>query len=457
MRITAEVASAALFASLCLHLFLCFPTPVNAQANVDNVSSFRLPNGLRVILAPVNDIEATCVMLYHLTGVRDDPAEIRGGSYLYQNLMLGATQNLDVYDRIYFIKQYGGISNRIVNYDYSIFYQVIQESEVDNALWLESERISSLQLTNRNITIQKDNVYIRHYRLLNSNVDFRAMDWIKRILFEATPYEIPIYGKLEEIRNFDIKAIITLYNNFRNLSRIIMVIAGKFDLEDLKKSINKHFAPLSSPPANPRRRHITPNNSVKHKYMYENWLIDNLPEPFILYGIRGPARGSLDYIYFDLIRYYLADERISELNEILNRNYGLDVTITYKHTDYFDDNALIIKISAKQRANLEKARVLINRKLEALSKGKTHALSSSTFKAAKSLMEIDFLKNMTDLQNRSVFLAENFHLNGKLNAEEEYLNRIRKINVYDIYRIARKYLVKDNLVNLFVYEKTRPK
>ncbi len=171
MRITAEAASAVLVASLCLHLFLCLPTPVNARSNVNNVSSFRLSNGLRVILAPVNDIEATCVMLYHLTGVRDDPAEIRGGSYLYQNLMLGATQNLDVYDRIYFIKQYGGSSNRIVNYDYSIFYQVVQESEVDNALWLESERINSLQLTNRNITIQKDNVYIRHYRHQNGFFD----------------------------------------------------------------------------------------------------------------------------------------------------------------------------------------------------------------------------------------------------------------------------------------------
>jgi zinc protease len=457
MQITAEVAAGALFTFLFLYLFLCFPIPIGAQSNVNNVSSFRLANGLRVILAPVNDIEAICVMLYHLTGVRDDPPEIRGGSFLYQNLMLGATQNLDVYDRIYFIRQYGGISNRIVNYDYSIFYQVIQESEVGHALWLESERIRSLQLTNRNITIQKDNVYIRNYRQLNSNVDFRAMDWIKRKLFEATPYEIPIYGKLEEIRNFDIQSIKKLYDNFSNLSRIIIVIAGKYDLEELKKLLNKHFATLHSKPVRPRSRNIPPNTNVKHKYTYENWLIDNLSEPFILYGIHTPAKGSLDYIYFDLIRYYLVDERISELNEILNRNYGLDVTITHKHTNYYDCNALIIKISAKRRANLEKARILINRKLEALNKGKTHSLSSSTFKACKSLMEIDFLKNMTVLQKRSVFLAENYHLNGKLNTEEEYLNRIRKINIYDIHRIAQKYLGKDNLVNLFVYEKPKPK
>ena len=72
-------------------------------------------------------------------------------------------------------------------------------------------------------------------------------------------------------------------------------------------------------------------------------------------------------------------------------------------------------------------------------------------------MEIDFLKNMTVLEKRSAFLAEHYHLSGSLNAEDVYLNRIRKINIYDIYRISQKYLDKDNLVNLNVYAKTKTK
>jgi zinc protease len=456
---TAAFSVLYIFLSIFIYPFVCLCAEV--RSDIRPVSTFRLPNGLRVILAPVNNIEATGVMLYHLTGVRDDPAEIRGASYLYQNLMLAGTKNLDAYDRVFFIKRNGGLSDRIVNYDYSIFYQVIPESEVDNALWLESERISSLKLTDRNITIEKNTIYNRNYKLLNSDVHFRAMAWIKSRLLQGTPYEIPIYGSLEDIKGFDNQSIKKLYYNFTDLSRIIMVVSGKFNLEELKKSINKHFVPLSSPelPSEilPKKQSAS-NSNTKYKYTYENWVIENLSEPFILYGIRGPARYSLDYIYFDFLRCYLVDERISVLEGTLNHTYGLDVTVTYEFTDYYDSNALIIKISAKQRENLEKAKYLVLKKLEALGKSRTGgSISASDFKTTKTLMEIDFLKNMTVLEKRSAFLAEHYHLSGSLNAEDVYLNRIRKINIYDIYRISQKYLDKDNLVNLNVYAKTKTK
>ncbi|UCH95847.1 MAG: insulinase family protein [Candidatus Aminicenantes bacterium] len=431
-----------------LHLY---PNPLLSANPRAEVTSFSLSNGLRVILSPVDNIEATCVLLYHLTGVRDDPPEIRGASYLYQNLMQLGTQNLDFLDRILFIKRNGGISNRVVNYDYSIFYQVIPESEINNTLWLESERISSLQLTSKNINTEKNNVYTRNYRLIHSNVHVRASDWVKSKLFAGTIYETPIYGNLEEIRGVNPLAIKKLYSNFRNLSNIIMVICGKFNNKELRKSINKHFGEL--PPVRGAARNAKKSYTSlgpRTKFVHENWLVPNFSEFFFLYGIPGPAKFNLDHLYFDFIRCYLVDERISKLEEILNRERGLNVTISYEILDYFEASALIIKITAKRRSILEYARYYLNKKLESLHKG---TLSNADIKMTKSLMEIDFMKKMTTLETRSSFLAESYHLSGEFNGEENHLKRIRKINTYDIYRIAKKYLEKNNRVNLNVYPK----
>jgi len=422
------------------------------QAAVYNeVSSFKLPNGLRVILSPEDKIDAFCVLLYHQTGVRDDPPEIRGASYLYQNLMLLGTKNLDIYDRILYLKRNGGISDRIVSYDYSIFYQVVPASDINNALYLESERISSLQLTSSNIRIEQNRVYAKNYRLTNSNVHVRASDWVKSILFAGSIYETPVYGNLEEIRGFDYQAVKKLYDNFRNLSNIIMVISGEFDITELKKSINKHFGILSfmpKPTKNVKKRDTS--LAPRKKFVSENLLADNLSEPFILYGILGPAKYNFDHLYFDFIRCYLVDERISKLEEILNRERNLNVFISYESIDYLEAGALIIKISAKRRANLERARFFLVKKLDSLQKG---TVSNADVKMIKSLMEIDFMKKMSRLETRSAFLAESYQETGKLNGEENHLKRIRKINAYDIYRIARTYLEKNNRVNLNVYPK----
>ncbi len=416
------------------------------------VSSFTLSNGLRVILSPVDNIKAVCLLLYHQNGVRDDPPEIRGASYLYQNLMLLGTKNLDNFDRMLFLKRNGGYSDRTVGYDCSIFYQVVPAADINNALYLESERISSLQLTSSNIRAEQNRVYAKNYQLINANVQVRASDWVKSMLFAGSIQEIPVYGNLEQVRSFNSQAVKRLYNNFGNPANIIMVISGEFDSTELKKSINKHFGTLSFVPKPTRdfKKTGTPL-APRKKFVSENLLVDNLSESFILYGILGPARFNFDHLYFDFIRYYLVDERISKLEEILNRERNLDVFISYENIDYLETSALIIKITAKHRANLERARFFLVKELDALQKD---AISTGDVKVTKSLMEIDFMKKMSRLETRSIFLAEYYQETGKLNGEENHLKRIQRINAYDIFRIARTYLDKNNRVNLNVYPKS---
>jgi zinc protease len=436
-----------------LVVFIFFNFSLYPQTPVYNeVISFKLSNGLRVILSPIDNIKAACVLLYHQTGVRDDPPEIRGASHLYQNLMLLGTKNLDIYDRMLYLKRNGGIGDRIVSYDYSIFYQVVPASYINNALYLESERISSLQLTSPKIRVEQNRLYGKNYRLTNSNVHVRASEWVKSMLFAGSIYETPVYGNLEEIRGFDYLAVKKLYDNFRDLSKIIMVISGEFDMAELKKSINKHFGMLSFA-AKPSRNIKKSDTSLApgKKFVSDNWLEDNLSEYFIFYGILGPAKYNFDHLYFDFIRYFLVDERISKLEEILNRERNLNVLVSYESIDYLETSALIIKIAAKRRANLERARFFLVKELDALLK---NTISNADVKMTKSLMEIDFMKKMSRLETRNAFLAESYQETGKLNGEENHLKRIRKINAYDIYRIARTYLDKNNRVNLNVYPKS---
>ncbi|MDQ1353229.1 MAG: Peptidase protein [Acidobacteriota bacterium] len=411
-----------------------------------NITGFRLANGLRVILAPVDNIEAACVMLYHLTGARDDPPDLKGASYLYQTLMLGGTQNLDPLDRIMFIKKYGGSSNGIVDYDNSIFCQLVPDSEVNNAIWLESERISSLRLEDHNIDVLKDNIYKRYSRLNSSNVHFRAMSWIKSLVFEGTVYQTPIYGNLEQLMSFNNQRIKKIYENFNDLSDIIMVVAGKFSVAEVKETINKHFAGLPGQRKNQKRNYqqIEP----RKEYIYRNWTEDPVEQSFVICGIRGPAKLNPDHLCFDLIRYYLLDKRISKLERLFNQRTDLDVNLSYEYTDYIEANALVIKITAIRRLDLEKAKYILANLLNSLTTG---SISADEVKMVKTLMEIEFKKKLMDLQMWGLLLAESYHLSGSVDLTGTYLNALRKITPFDVTRTAKKYFKKENQVILNVY------
>lgn len=406
---------------------------------------------MRVILAPLDNMEAACVLFYHINGTRDDPPAIKGGSFLYQTLMLRETRNLANFERLVYIKRCGGISSRMVGYDYSIFYQIVPSTEINNALWLESERISSLKLTDQYIDNEIKNTYRRYSYLDKSSIRAWSMDWIRSKVFKGTVYELPVYGQLEKLKDFNIGDVRGLYRNFTDLKSIIMVISGKFEPSEIRRSVSKYFAGLSSKPR-PRRKSLT-EVQPREKYEFFNRDVENLQDHFVLIGIRAPAKFSHDHLYFDFLRYYLVDNRISKLDQILNHENQLDIVIEYVFTSHLESNALIIRLESKNRLNLERAKYFTNRLFSALKKGKPGTLSSSEFRTTRELMEIDFLKDMVTLEARARFLAEHFAANGDLNSEKRYLNRIRTINSFDVYRIGKKYFDKVNRVNLNVYGK----
>ncbi len=431
-------------------LLLCFIVFLSIQlfSNFD-VNYYKLHNGLTVILSPEKDAGSICIMVYHKNGVRDDPAAIRGASYLYQSLMFLGTQNLAPYERILFTKNNGGRSSGRVNYDNSIFYQVVPDNDINYALWIESERLKSLDLSDRNITEQKNKIYRRIYNISNRSVNFRAMSWIHGEIYRNTLYSTPLHGELEKINSFDNNSIRNLYTSFTNPKNIIIVISGHFEENDIREKIERYFSGLSSSSRHRPSREIIPSEMTKG-YVYKNWMRELLPEHFILYGIKAPSKLNLDHLYFNFIKYYLVDKRISKLDRIFKSNLKMDINISYEYSDNIGANALVIKVASPKRAEIEKARFYLNRVFLML---QTDRLTSSEIKTIKSLMEIDYLKKISTPEGRCLILAENFHMSGSLDKENSFIRRLRRINAYDLLRISKKYLVKKNLVILNVFSK----
>ena len=78
-------------------------------------------------------------------------------------------------------------------------------------------------------------------------------------------------------------------------------------------------------------------------------------------------------------------------------------------------------------------------------------ISNSTMKSIRSLMEIDFLKSISQLEERCLRIGEFYHMFSELNFFDEQLKRLRKITSYDVQESAKKYFIKENQVVLNVY------
>jgi len=431
----ARIFCVLLLASLC---------PLAAQSIT--VNSFELPNGLKVILAPSNDMQAAAVCVYHMRGARNDPADSRGLSYLYQYLMFDGNENLEPYDHVLFVNKMGGTVSGRVNYDNSVFYELLPAREINVALWLESERLKSLRLQDANIDYHKNQIFNRINRLWETSQNFKAETWVSSKVFEGSPYEFPLYGDLNRLRSLNNDRVREYYANFQNLANILLIIAGKFDINELRVGINKFFQDI--PPGRRPASPVFSAQSQRKTFLSKNWLVPGLKKHFIVYGIKAPAKIGYNYMYFDFLRYYLTDARFARLEYILNTVNKLDVEIESGFTDFMEANCLTLQITSSKRLNLEKAKYVLEKEFQALA---GNLISNSDLRAVRSLMEIDFLKSMISLEDRCLRIGESYQMFRDLNFFDVQLRRLRKITSYDVMESAKKYLPKENQVVLNVY------
>jgi len=429
-----------------LVLLFSFLFSLSVQAAGIIINTFDLPNGLKVIFSPNEQMEAVAVCAYFMCGAKNDPVEAPGASFLYQYLRFGQTENLGPSDHFLLINKLGGSVNSRIEYDNAYSTQLVPASDIGVALWLESERIKSLRLSDREIDFQKSQVYNRFNRMLETNTAFRAQSWVNSALLKQTPYATPVYGDLNRLRSINNDLIREAGRNFQNIARVLLVVTGKFDINELKAGINKFFQDI--PPGTKINPAVYRKFNTQKMYLYKNWLSEGADNHFVIYGIRVPSKLSYDYPLFEFLRYYLADQRISRLDYILNKVNQLNIAISANLTGYFEANALIFQLSTARRVNLEKAKYIMERELSALM---TNPITNADLRTTKSTMEIDFLKRLSGLEEKAFAIGEYYHMYGQLDLAEAQLNRTRRISSYDIGEMAKKYLTKDNRVILNVY------
>lgn len=410
--------------------------------------TYQLPSGMTVILAPIPGMQATCVFTYHKNGVRHDPPAIRGASFLYQYLMLLATENLEDYDRLMFVRKNGGESSARVGNDYSYFSQLIPDHTISNALWLESERLTSLLFLNPSVNAQKDNLVKRLSALLQQNTLFNAQEWVRAKVMEKTVYQEPVFGSIETLRNLDNRSIRSRYPVFQNPENIILVVCGSLKMRETIALIRDHFKlPRKGTALKPETFHSIP---PRKKGIEETWTAADTNLNSVIYGFRTPGLISRDYTAFQLIETFLTDPRVSQLDRILNQNNHLNIQISRESTQWIESNALIFKISSPSRLAIEKASYLVDRLLTALVSGK---LSGNDLRQTRIVMEMDSKKVRLNPEASALNYARQYHMFGAKGRPQSEKEELSALTILDIHQVCREYLSPENRVILNVYKK----
>src|SRR2546423_6256287 len=279
----------------CLSVLMLLANVSYAHAKQLNIPVvyYKLPNGLKVVISEDHVAPVVTVGVYYNVGFRVEPKGRTGFAHLFEHMMFQGSANVKKFEHAKYVEANGGNTNGHTDFDYTNYFETLPSNRVETGLWLESDRMRSLDISEENLKNQQ-NVVSEEVRVNVLNQPYQFFEWIDLWQNAFTNWNNAHngYGDLAEINAATIEDVRSFFKTYYAPNNAVLTIVGDVEANEVKKMVEKHFGNITSQPE-PKRPDLTEPPQTKEKRVSEKDKLANLPA--IAIGYHMPAQNSPDF------------------------------------------------------------------------------------------------------------------------------------------------------------------
>lgn len=212
-----------------------------ASAQVYRPDTFKLDNGLEVVVVDNPRVPAVAVMVWYRTGSADEPLGKGGIAHFLEHLMFKGTPTVGVGEYARLIGREGGSQNAMTSYDYTAYWAEVATDRLEMVLKLEADRMINLELTEEQVLSERDVILEERSQVVDSRPSSQLGEQARALLYQHYPYRLPVIGWRHEMEKLSREDALAWYRRYYTPNNAILVVAGDVDVARLKPLVEKHF------------------------------------------------------------------------------------------------------------------------------------------------------------------------------------------------------------------------
>ncbi|HEV7683596.1 MAG TPA: insulinase family protein [Pyrinomonadaceae bacterium] len=261
------------------------------------IQQFSLDNGLRVILCEDHASPVVSIALYYDVGSRNEKVGRTGFAHLFEHMMFQGSENVPKAAHFQHIFNAGGTMNGTTSTERTNYYETLPASHLPLALWLESDRMRSLKVTQENLDNQREAVK-EEKRLRYDNQPYvNAFLRINELIFKNPANAHSTIGSMEDLDAATIDDVQGFFRMYYAPNNAVLAIVGDFDGEEALELTRKYFAGIPSQPTPPPVDVSEPEDVAQSLEVYDDKLA---PAPAFVLGWKIPPRRTPDFYALSL-------------------------------------------------------------------------------------------------------------------------------------------------------------
>ncbi len=216
---------------------------VPARPGPPRFTSFRLANGLTVVLAPRAESPTASVWVWYQVGSKNEWPGVTGASHWVEHMLFEGSPRYAKGEIDRAVVSVGGQLNAFTDADFTAYFSTVPREHLAVPLDIESDRMTRALITDEEV--ERERTIIFSEREGDENwPEFRVDEEMWQLAFRVHPYRWPVLGYVRDIRDLSGQGLRDYYHRFYGPRNATLLVSGGFEPTSIAREIRRRFGKL---------------------------------------------------------------------------------------------------------------------------------------------------------------------------------------------------------------------
>ncbi len=423
-------------------LLILFSSHVQAaEPNLPDllIESYRLPNGLKVVLHRDSSVPRVTVCVAYHVGSKDESAGRTGFAHFFEHMMFRGTKHAPSFDVP--LQETGGQSNAFTNEDVTVYYETIPTAFLERALYLEAERLAHLPSALEQEKFDTEREVVKNERRQQyENVPYGMAEetLLASVFPKGHPYSWSVIGSMADLNRASLKDLKRFFLEYYHPDNACLCLAGDFDPAEARSLIAKYFGSLARGKT-PARPIAAPTPAIAAQLTQA----DRVSLPRVYWAWPTIASGHPDAPALEILSNILTDGESSRLYRALVLDARIVKDVAARNDTKEVGGLFTIEATAAEGKSLGEVETVLNKELASLA-----SLPPTQIELTRAIAKYErsTYAHLTPPLSRAITLSVGFLEKDDPAYYRRDMARYFKITAADLARVAQTYLVAEKVV-----------
>lgn len=407
-----------------------------------------LPNGLRLLLVPMNGVSSVATAVMVGVGSRYETPAINGVSHFLEHMVFKGTKKYPTTEDVNIIERVGGLQNAYTDIDITNYHNKVLSTDWELALSINKELATKPLLEQKHIDKERD-VILEEMKRYEDEPAAKVGEAFHSMMYHGTTLGMRIIGEVESMKAADASTLRAYHDRWYSPERMVVILAGKLPAgEEILETTEGFFSHLSN------LGDLGNLEKVKDSQTKPQLSVITKPDAaqaHLTIGLRTFARGSEDRFAWSILNMIMGVGFTSRLFKEIREKRGLCYHIRSSSDSWADVGYWSIYAGAATDKVEEATKAILAELGKAAGKGVTEEEIVVAKKRIKTILAFksEDPEFFTEFYGRQELFGE------PILTIEDYIKKIESVTKQHIDQLMRKYFVTNTLNMAIVWNKSK--